>query len=227
MTHALWPLFDLRLRTAHIELRLPTEDDLVELIGVARAGIHPAEEMPFATAWTDLTSPEFERSAFQFIIGRRASWRVEDWALGLGVWVSGEAAGIQELMAHDFAAMRLVRTGSWLGRPFQGRGVGKLMRQAVLALAFDHLGAEVAESEALLDNPASLAVSRGVGYSENGIGRHAPRGVARDTQRFRMTFAEWRSRPRPEVTVDGLDRCIELFGMPAAQPNVSEDEPRP
>ena len=223
MTHPLWPLFDLRLRTGDLELRLPTEDDLVDIIAVARAGVHPAEEMPFATPWTDLPSPEFERSAYQFMIGRRASWRVDDWALPLGVWESGEAAGIQELMARNFSAMRMVGTGSWLGRAFQGRGVGTLMRQAVLALAFDHLGAEVAESEALLDNPASLAVSRGVGYSENGIGRHAPRGIPRDTQRFRMTLEGWRSRPRPEVGVEGLDRCLELFGIPRARPAQSED----
>lgn len=227
MTHPLWPLFDLRLRTGDLELRLPTEDDLVEIIAVARAGVHPAEEMPFATPWTDLLSPEFERSAYQFMIGRRASWRVDDWALPLGVWESGEAAGIQELMARNFSAMRIVGTGSWLGRAFQGRGMGKLMRQAVLALAFDHLGADVAESEALLDNPASLAVSRGVGYSENGIGRHAPRGVPRDTQRFRMTVEGWRSRPRTEVVVEGLDQCLELFGIPRARPARSEDPSGP
>jgi RimJ/RimL family protein N-acetyltransferase len=174
--------------------------------------------MPFATPWTDLPSPEFERSAYQFMIGRRASWRVDDWALPLGVWESGQAAGIQELMARDFSAMRTVGTGSWLGRAFQGRGVGRLMRQAVLALAFDHLGAEVAESEALLDNAASLAVSRGVGYSDDGIGRHAPRGVPRNTQRFRMTLEGWRAWPRPEVSVEGLDRCVELFGTPRARP---------
>ena len=42
--------------------------------------------------------------------------------------------------------MRTVGTGSWLGRPYQGRGIGKEMRGAVLALAFDGLGAEVAET---------------------------------------------------------------------------------
>lgn len=123
--------------------------------------------------------------------------------------------------------MRTVGTGSWLGLRFQGHGVGKAMRQAALAPAFDHLGAEVAESEALLDNPASLAVSRGVGYSENGIGRHAPRGIPRDTQRFRMTLEGWRSRPRPEVIVEGLDWCLELFGVPRARPAQSEDAQGP
>jgi hypothetical protein len=58
-------------------------------------------------------------------------------------------------------------------------------------------------------------VSLAVGYKPNGYGRLAPRGVARETQRFRMTVEDWRSRPRPEVIVEGLDVCLELFGVPA------------
>ena len=81
MTHPAWPLFDLRLRTANLELRLPTDDDLVALIGGANAGIHPPEEMPFAVNWTDQPSPDFDRSFFQFHIGLRASWRPDDWSL--------------------------------------------------------------------------------------------------------------------------------------------------
>ncbi len=88
------------------------------------------------------------------------------------------------------------------------------MRRAVLALAFDHLGAEVAEGEAFLDNAASAGVSRALGYEENGHGRLAPGGVARETVRFPMTLDAWRSRPRPAVAVDGLDACLELFGAP-------------
>jgi len=212
MTHPVWPLFDLRLRTANLELRLPTEPEIVDLIGVAKAGIHPADEMPFGVAWTDLSSPAFERSAFQFQLLQRATWRPDDWTLNLAVWVDGEPAGFQDLSAREFATMRTVFTGSWLGRRFQGLGTGKLMRQAVLALAFDHLGAEIATSEALVTNPASARVSLGIGYEPNGAGRLAPRGSPVDTHRFRMTLEAWRARPRPEVTVEGLDGCRALFG---------------
>jgi RimJ/RimL family protein N-acetyltransferase len=38
------------------------------------------------------------------------------------------------------------------------------MRQAMCALLFDHLEAEEITSAAFTDNPASLAVSRKVGY---------------------------------------------------------------
>ena len=35
-----------------------------------------------------------------------------------------------------------------------------------------------------------------VGYQPNGFGRLAPRGIARETQRFRMTVEQWRADRR-------------------------------
>lgn len=88
------------------------------------------------------------------------------------------------------------------------------MRGAVLAFAFDYLGAEWATSEAFLDNEASNAVSRAIGYEPNGLGRLAPDGQARETGRYLMTRERWASQPRPTVQVDGLERCRGLFGLP-------------
>jgi RimJ/RimL family protein N-acetyltransferase len=216
VTHPLWPLFDLRLTTGDLVLRLPTEAELPAFAAVSAAGIHPPAEMPFSIPWTDEPSPQRERDSYQWWMSARAGWKAEDWVLTLGVWVAGEPAGFQDLRGHEFLKYRTVGTGSWLGLSFQGRGIGKLMRQAVLALAFDHLGAEVAESEAFIDNPASNNVSLAVGYQPNGFGRLAPRGVARETQRFRMTVEGWRSRPRPDVVVEGLEESLALFGIARA-----------
>ena len=221
MTHPLWPLYDLRIQTADpaigsLELRLPTEAELPSFVDVASRGIHPPDEMPFGIAWTDVPSPQRDRDSYQFYMSTRANWSVEDWTLTCGVWLDGEPVGFQDLRGHEFLKYRTVATGSWLGRAFQGRGVGKLMRQAVLSLGFDHLGAQIAETEAFTDNPASNRVSVGVGYEPNGYGQLAPRGVARQTQRFRLTLDGWRARPRPSVTVEGLESCRELFGLPSA-----------
>jgi hypothetical protein len=82
----------------------------------------------------------------------------------------------------------------------------------VLGFAFDGLGARFAETSAFLDNAPSNAVSRGLGYEENGRGSLAPDGVARETQQFRMSVETWRSRPRGPVTIEGLDGCREMFG---------------
>lgn len=57
-----WPLFDLVLRTPRLESRPPTDTDLMELVAVVRSGIHDPSWMPFLVPWTDLPSPELERS---------------------------------------------------------------------------------------------------------------------------------------------------------------------
>ena len=82
--------------------------------------------------------------------------------------VGGTLVGLQAFHTTNFAVVRSGETGSWLGRCFQGQGIGTRMRRAVCALAFDHLGAVEVTSAAFLDNPASLAVSRKVGYEPNG-----------------------------------------------------------
>jgi RimJ/RimL family protein N-acetyltransferase len=215
VTHPLWPLLELHLTTGDLELRIPREEELPGFADVIERGIHPPDEMPFGIAWTDLPSAERNLESYRWWMSARAGWRPDQWVLTLGVWEAGRPVGFQDLRADRFAALRTVGTGSWLGLEFQRRGVGRQMRQAVLALAFDHLGAEVAESEAFLDNPASNRVSLAIGYEPNGFGRLAPRGVARETQRFRLTLEGWRSRPRPDVTVAGLADCLALFGLEA------------
>jgi RimJ/RimL family protein N-acetyltransferase len=208
-----WPLFNLRLRTNRLELRLPTDDELVELCQLARAGIHPPESMPFSVPWTDKPSPQFERDFLRFHWNSRASWEPDNWSLDLGVWVDGRLAGTQGLFARNFAVIRTVGTGSWLGRKFQGQRIGREMRAAVLALAFDHLGAEWATSTAFVDNHASASVSRALGYKEDGRDRAAPRGPARELVRYRLTVERWRAGPRPAVEVGGLEAALELFGV--------------
>jgi hypothetical protein len=70
-------LWDIRLRTPRLELRLPTEGELFELYRVAESGIHPREEMPFAVAWTDDLD---ERASLEF---HRERWSLLStaWAL--------------------------------------------------------------------------------------------------------------------------------------------------
>ena len=210
---AAWPLFGLRIRSEHLVLRLPTDDDLPGLLELARAGIHPPDEMPFGVAWTDATGATFDQGYLQHHWKWRGSWRIEEWWLNLMVEWEGRPIGAQTISGEDYLMHRTVDTGSWLGRAYQGRGFGKEMRSAVLAFAFDGLGARFATSGAFLDNAASNAVSRSLGYEENGRGSLAPRGVARETQLFRMSAEGWRSRPRPPVEIEGLDACRAMFGI--------------
>ena len=51
-----WPLFDLRIRTPRLELRLPSDDDLLALMALARSGVHDPGETPFLVPWDELPS---------------------------------------------------------------------------------------------------------------------------------------------------------------------------
>ncbi len=208
-----WPIFDIRIWTERLELRLPTDDELMEMLDRAQSGIHDPGEMPFGMAWTDQPSPYFERSFVQFHWSSRSNWSPGKWSLDLGVWFEGQLIGTQGMGAENFGLLRSVSTGSWISRDFQGRGIGKEMRSAVLGFAFDTLGAAWATSGSFLDNPASAAVSRALGYDEDGFEVLAPRGEPKPLIRWRMSAEQWHSRERPHVEVAGMDRTWDLFGL--------------
>ncbi len=176
--------------------------------------MHPPDFMPFQVAWTDgIGTPSFLDDFAAYHRGARESWRPEQWRLNLAVWAEGELIGTQGLEADDFAATRTAQTGSWLGQSFQGRGYGTEMRAAMLALAFEGLGARVAISGALEGNVASARVSEKLGYEHAGEGVVSPRGEPVREQRFRLTRERWASRERPPVEIVGLDPCLALFGL--------------
>lgn len=215
MRNPFWPLFDLVVRTPRLELRLPTDDELVELGRLAAAGIHAPEEMPFAHPWSRQSSPQLEGGVLQFHWRARGQWAPERWELPLGVWCEGVLVGTQALLADDFAVTRQASSGSWLGRAHQGRGIGREMRAAVVHLAFAGLGARLVRTEAFLDNAASLAVSRALGYVEDGYDDRVREGSAARLQRFRLERQRWEDTRRVDVVLEGLEPCLPMFGVPS------------
>ena len=207
-----WPLFDLRLRTPRLELRLPTDEDLLELARVARAGIVDADRTVFLVPWHELPSPAFERQFLLHWWGERGRWSPAAWSLGLVVTKDDRAIGVQEVIARDFAIRRLVNSGSWLGREFQGQGLGTDARAAVLALAFDGLDAEAAESGYIDGNAASARVSEKLGYRIAGDEVFAIEGKRALEIKVRCTRETWQRELVP-VTIEGLEPCLRLFGV--------------
>ncbi|MGH3334241.1 MAG: GNAT family N-acetyltransferase [Nocardioides sp.] len=164
------PALGLQLTAGPLELRGITDDDLVTL-GALATGIHEPDQMPFYHPWTQVDPSELPLKFAQYHWNIRASWSPEKWELNLGVWRDGVLLGVQGVGAEHFLVTRTGETGSWLGREHQGKGIGTAMRQAICAFLFDHLDFEEITSGAFTDNPASLAVSRKVGYRENGVRR--------------------------------------------------------
>jgi len=189
-------------------LRLPSTDELEALFCVAEGGIHPSEEMPFGVAWTDDLRldafVDFHRTALK-------EWQPDHWDFNLVTFRGRVPVGSQSLHGQTFSATRTVSSGSWLGRPHQGRGFGTEQRAAVLELAFGRLGALAAETGALAHNHASLRVSEKLGYRFTFEDTLSPRGTPLPHLNFRLERDGWRS-PVP-VEVEGLERCLPLFGV--------------
>lgn len=202
----------IRLRTARLELRLASHDELVALGEFAVAGIHPPGEMPFGVAWTDDVTVE---SFVAFHEAAIEAWRPDDWMLNLVTFVDGAPVGTQGMTAKDYARTHEVTTGSWLGRAHQGNGYGTEQRAAILELAFRGLGARAAISGALEGNVASARVSEKLGYRVVGQSTVSPRGVPVPHTDYRLEAADWPGYP---VELEGVDPSD--FGLPTSSATV-------
>jgi RimJ/RimL family protein N-acetyltransferase len=201
------PLTRLRVRTPRLELRLASDSELRALGRVALAGIHDPDVMPFEFPWTDDLT---EESVLDFHRGLLRGFTPEDWSLGLAVFYRGQPIGIQSLGAQRFAETCRVSTGSWLGKEWQGQGLGTEMRVAVLQLAFGGLGAEVAASGAIAGNPQSLGVSRKLGYEVVGSHTVSPRGEPLEHTDIELRRENF--RPTVPVELVALEPLLPLFG---------------
>lgn len=205
-----WPLFGLRVTTPRLELRIPSLDDLDDLGDRAAEGVHDPGVMPFVSPWTHAEPAVRARETARFHFTRWGAWTPERWGCPFVVLFDGQVVGTQELSGTDFAVTREVSSGSWLGRRFHGRGIGTEMRAAVLHLAFCGLGARYAVSAAFADNPASLAVSRKLGYTDDGIQIDNRMGKPVTTRRLRLSRDDWTTPAG--FAIHGLEPCLPLFG---------------
>ena len=194
-----WPLHDLTLTTPDLVLRGMTEADAQLLSAAVPGDLENDPRLAHVSPAADVLQAYWRNAGL---------WLPSAWVLELTVLQDGRPIGLQALEGEDFAVRRTVDSHSWLVPEARGRGLGKQMRAAVLELAFVHLSAAWAITEAWHDNAASLGVSRSLGYVDNGVDVHAgPRLM----QRLRLAATDWVS-PVP-VTVAGLAPCLPLFGL--------------
>ena len=200
-----WPLFGLKITSPRLELRLVRDEDLPGVIDAALGGIHDPAVMPFAVPWTDAPREVLIRETAKHQWRIRSGVEPENWTLNFVIKHEGVPVGMQDLTGHHFSITKTVTTGSWLSRSYQGRGLGKEMRAAVLLFAFDHLGAEVAESDAAVWNQSSLGVSHSLGYRDTGIKRVVARpGELTEAQEVRLGREQFK-RPDWNITIEGLE----------------------
>ncbi len=212
--HPIWHLFDLHVTTPRLELRAITDDLAVQLAQLAAQGIHEPNFMPFGIPWTDQPSPKLEEGALQFYWRCRAEMSPEKWNINFAVFDDGELVGTSGMFAFDFPKLRQFETGSWLGRRFQGRGIGKEMRIATLHVGFVGLGATRATTGAWQDNGPSLGVTRSFGYEPNGVVRKLRRDQADEMIAFKMEREHFDAHLRREdIVVHGAEACLPILGL--------------
>jgi RimJ/RimL family protein N-acetyltransferase len=215
VTNRYWPLFGLRLSTPALTLRPMTEADLAPIADLLPDDV----ELDPGRARYEFDDPRLGRGILSHQNYWRAygTWRPEAWRLGFVVRsAAGEILGVQELEGNDFPTLRTVDSSSFLIPAARGRGHGKEIRTAVLALAIGPLEARAAITSAWHDNHASLGVSRALGYRPNGESLHAHPGRVDVLKHMRLLRADWLASGAGEhVEITGFDACRPLFGLPA------------
>jgi RimJ/RimL family protein N-acetyltransferase len=208
----LFPPLGLTIEAGPLVLRGITDEVLPDLCDLAVRGIHDPGAMPFFFPWTDAPPDQLARNTAAYHWRTRAEFGPDAWGLHLAVFHEDRLVGTQAFETSDYLVTRTGETGSWLGREFQGRGIGTAMRQVICAFAFDHLDAAVITSGAFLDNPASLAVSRKLGYRPNGVRRLERRGELALNQALVLTPEDLVRGPHP-LRVEGLEALRSSIGL--------------
>ena len=121
---------------------------------------------------------------------------------------------MQSLAANNFPTLRTAETGSWLGRDYQGAGIGKEMRRAIVSFAFECLDAQAVTSAAYHDNRASQQVSLATGYEPNGTVFEQRRGERVAQIRYILTRERWSQiNTNVEMHIEGFEACRDVFGL--------------
>ncbi len=211
----IWPLLGVRIIVSDIELTPIDDRTALDLGRLAAGGIH-GNFLPFATPWTRGTEDQVARNVYRYHSGLRATMSAESWSLEFAARLDGTLIGVQSLSADGFRTTRSAESGSWLGRAWQGKGIGTLNRIAILSFAFEGLGADEVTTSAWADNVASNAVTRKLGYAPNGEERLDREGRVTVQKRFVLPRTTWESRGadlRPHVQLEGVEPVRAWFGI--------------
>jgi len=211
----IWPLLGLRISVSDVELSAVDDRTALDLGRLAASGIH-GNALPFTTPWSRGSDVEVARNLYRHQSRLRSTLAPERWSLELAARLDHTLIGVQALEAHDFPTNRSAESMSWLGLQWQGRGIGTLLRIAVLTFAFEGLGATEVTTRAFADNVASSAVSRKLGYAKQGESLEDREGVPTVLRHYRLDRGAWDARPtdlRPHVEMEGLGPVRRWLGL--------------
>ncbi|MCV7629292.1 GNAT family N-acetyltransferase [Micrococcus luteus] len=208
----IWPPYGLVVEAGDLRMTALREADVPEVLDVVAGGIHDPSWTPFAFPWTDAPAEEMPANYLRFYASTLTRTVDGDVSLELVVRRNGQVIGMQGMNGPDVAGTRRLETGSWLGLPFQGQGLGTRMRRMMCALAFDGLGLDAVTSSAWEDNAASRRVSEKAGYLETGRGQAERRGVPTGEVYFELRPEELVRGDEP-VRITGAEELRRFLGL--------------
>lgn len=210
----IFPPFALRIACGPLSMAVLRDEDIPAIVDLVRAGIHDPDFLPFYLPWTLAPAEELPLNLVRYYWQQRSATSAERFGLQLVVRHEDSIVGMQDIMAANFAKTRVMRTGSWLGRAHQGRGIGTLMRQTVCVLGFDHLSADFMQSEFVVGNAASQRVSEKLGYRPAGTHRiEDPLSEGwREEARVLLAPGDF-VRPAEPVRVEGAAELRTFLGL--------------
>ena len=171
--------------------------------------------MPFGVAWPTRRARR-STAASSTPLECRAEWSVDKWAAqpaGRGRRTTGRLADGRgaRLPGPSDREHRVVARARLPGpRMGQGDAGGRARRSPSMA------SVRATRSRPPSSTTPHRMPSRAASATRRtGAVRWRPQGVARETQHFRMSAEDWRSRERAAVVIEGLDACRPMFGIDA------------
>lgn len=169
---------DTALRSPRFLMRLPSPSDAAELHrlvndwGVVR--MLSRLPFPYPRSLTDewiasVGGQAGQGKAWHFVIIDTAGRPARPSIAGAAPASAGETLVGCIGLQFDAAARRAT-LGYWIGRPFWGSGIAAEAAARVTQWAFAHLEIDRIAAAVALDNPASAAVLRRIGFVESGTG---------------------------------------------------------
>jgi RimJ/RimL family protein N-acetyltransferase len=214
MTASAYPPLNVQVHTPRLSLLGATDNLLQRLVPAVREGVVTVPPWPFddpMSLYRD--NPDREWAWLRAIWAGRAKVSDSFWRLYFVVVVDNQPVGMQDLIGNSFSTFGTVETFSWVSPQTRGQGLGKEMRQAVLHLAFDGLGARQADSGAFVDNHPSNSISRALGYVPNGVDWSTRRGEAAEVNRWKLTREQWLTKRRDDIELIGVAECRPVLGI--------------
>ena len=164
-----WPLFGLVLRTPRLELRVPSLEQLAGLAELADEGVHDPAAMPFLVPWTDLPPGPRGRSVMQH------QWQSVGCADPAAVVARARGAGRRRAGRHPGASVAPSSRSPVRCTPAPGWAAG-----TTAAASAPRCGppcctwpspasGPTGRSRPRGRQPASIGVSRKLGYAEDGV----------------------------------------------------------